>query len=95
MGISVLVTAGRDDPVPYAPDVYQRVYERILRHRNVEIVNLDVILPTRRLSVYDFADPPTPLIPSEAQINECIEAIERDTTDVAALERQITYWWRV
>jgi hypothetical protein len=95
MGISVPVAAGRDDTVPYAPDVYQKVYERILRHRNVEIVNLDVILPTRQLSVYDFDDPPTPLIPSEAQIDECIEAVERDKADAATLEREIACWWQV
>jgi hypothetical protein len=95
MGIAVPVGAGRDDVLPYAPAVYQQVYERLLRHRNVEVVNLDVILPTRQLSVYDFAKPPIPLIPSEAEINECIEAVERDKADVAALERGVAQWWQV
>ena len=95
MGISLPVVAGRDDTVPYAPDVYQQVYERILRHRNVEVVNLDVILPTRQLSVYDFADPPTPLIPTEAEIAECIDAVERDKAGALMLEREIARWWQV
>src|SRR5262245_61840880 len=96
MGISVPGAAGRDDTdMPYAPDIYQRVYEGILRYRNVDVVHLDVILPTRQLSVYDFADPPTPLIPSEAEINECIRAVERDWTDAAMLEGEIARWWQV
>src|SRR5262249_34943951 len=61
-----------EGPPPYAPDVYQRVYEAVLRHRNVETVNLDVILPTTRFSVYDFAVPPVSLIPSETDISACI-----------------------
>jgi len=97
MGISVPGAAGRDDTdmPPYAPDVYQRVYEGILRYRNVDVVHLDVILPTRQLSVYDFADPPTLLIPSEAEINECIRAVERNWTDTAMLEGEIARWWQV
>ena len=95
MRIAVPVGAGRDDVLAYAPAVYRQVYERLLRHRNVEVVNLDVILPTRQLSVYDFAEPPIPLIPSEAEINECIEAVERDKADVAALEHEIAHWWQV
>ena len=97
MGISVPGAAGRDDTdmPPYSPDIYQRVYERILRYRNVDAVHLDVILPTRQLSVYDFADPLTPLIPSEAEINECIRAVERDWADAVMLEGEIARWWQV
>src|SRR5262249_8980099 len=35
-----------DRSAGYEPDVYRRVYERILRHRTVEVIALDVILPT-------------------------------------------------
>src|SRR5207253_5286879 len=51
-------------PVPYDPAVYAEVYERVLRHRNTELVELDVILPTERFSVYDFAVPPRELVPT-------------------------------
>ena len=95
MGISVPVPAGDDGTVPYAPDIYQKVYERILRFRNVDVVNLDVILPTRQLSVYDFDDPPTPLIPSEAETDECIQAVELERTDATTLDREIARWWQV
>ena len=61
----------------------------MLRHRNVEIVNLDVILPTRHLSVYDFAVPPVGLIPTEAEISECLDAVELEHADPATLEREI------
>ena len=81
--------------VPYAPAVYQKVYEAVLRHRNVEIVNLDVILPTQHLSVYDFAVPPVGLIPTEAEISECLDAVELEHADPATLEREIADWWKV
>src|SRR5262249_7387862 len=53
-------------PTPYDPAVYAGVYERVLRHRNTEVVHLDMILPTERISVYDYAFAPRDLVPSVA-----------------------------
>ena len=80
---------------PYDPLVYRRVYETILRHRPVEVVGLDVILPTETLSVYDFAAPPPDLAPTEAEANSCIRAVERRYPDPTVLDREIASWWRV
>ena len=84
---------GREGSVPYDPAVYQRVYETVLRHRNVEAVPLDVILPTEKLSVYDFAEAPTSLVPTEAEVEELIRHVER--SDLVAVEREIAAWWQV
>src|SRR5438093_1826674 len=87
--------AGGDAPAPYDPLVYARVYERVLRYRNVEVVPLDVILPTDRLSVYDFAVAPADLVPTEAEAEAFIREVERRYAEPAALEQEIARWWEV
>jgi len=80
---------------PYDPVVYTKVYETVLRHRNVEVVALDTILPTGTLSVYDFAVAPPDLAPTEAEADEFIREVERRYTAAGALEREIARWWEV
>jgi hypothetical protein len=72
--------------------VYQRVYEAVLRHRNVQALALNTILPTETLSVYDFAVAPPDLAPTEAEADELIRDVERRYRDAAALEREIARW---
>jgi len=84
-----------DAAVPYDPAVYARVYERVLRHRHTEVVALDVILPTERLSVYDFAVAPRDLVPTEAEAERFIREVERRYPDPTALEGEIARWWEV
>jgi hypothetical protein len=87
--------SGADGPTPFDPVAYRRVYEAVLRHRNVEIVALDTILPTEKLSVSDFAIAPLDLAPSEAEAEQFIREIERRYAEPAALEREIARWWDV
>ena len=56
---------------------------------------LDVILPTDRLSVYDFAVAPVDLVPSEAEADAFIREVERQYADAAVLEQEIARWWEV
>ena len=84
-----------DGPPPFDPVAYRRVYEAVLRHRNIEIVALDTILPTGKLSVYDFAIAPADLAPSEADVEQFIREVERRYAEPAALEREIARWWDV
>ncbi|HSE92404.1 MAG TPA: ATP-binding protein [Methylomirabilota bacterium] len=88
------VDAG-DASAAYDPTVYRRVYETILHDRHVEVVALDVILPTAGLSVYDFAAAPLDLVPSEADASSFIAEVERRYADPMALEREIARWWQV
>jgi len=80
---------------PYDPVWYRSVYERILRHRRVDVVALDVILPAEALSPYDFAAPPPDLIPSEAEAERFVEDVERRYPAPAALDEEIARWWEV
>jgi hypothetical protein len=82
-------------PGSYDPITYRRVYERLLRHRHIDVLALDVVLPTARLSVYDFAVPALDLTPSEADAEAAIREVEGRYADPAALEREIARWWQV
>jgi hypothetical protein len=87
--------AGRaaGEPVPYDPAIYAGVYERMLRYRNTEIVELDVILPTERLSVYDFAGAPLDLVPADTEAERLIREVERRYPDPRVLDSEIARWW--
>jgi hypothetical protein len=80
---------------PYDPDVYRGVYERLLRHRRVEVVPVDVRLPTAAFSVYDFAAAPHDLLPAPDEATRFIEAVERRYPDPMALQREIERWYLV
>ena len=79
----------------YDPLVYRRVYEAVLRHRHVEVVALDVVLPTGTLSVYDFVAPIPDLVPTEQEADDAIREVEGRYPDLTALERAATRWWEV
>lgn len=78
---------------PYDPAVYSGVYERVLRHRNTELVELDMILPTERLSVYDFATAPRDLVPTVLDAERFVHEVERRYPDLRALDEEIARWW--
>jgi hypothetical protein len=79
----------------FEPAVYQRVYETVLRHRHVEIVTLDAILPTDALSVYDYAVAPRDLVPTEGEADFAIGEAERLYPDPIALDGDTARWWQV
>jgi hypothetical protein len=84
---------GLPSPTSYDPLVYRRVYEGVLRHRHVDVVTLDVILPTEKLSVYDFAVAPLDLVPTLAETETFIHEVERRYPDAGALEDEVERWW--
>ena len=94
LGIATPPPAG-DAGVPYDPSAYRRVYESILRHRHAEVVALDTVLPTGRLSVYDFSAYAEDVAPTQEEAGRFVEEVERRYPDRAALDEEITGWWRV
>ena len=73
--------------------MYRRVYESILRHKNVEALALDRILATETFSVYDFAVAPPDLAPTDAEADELIRDVERRFPNPTDLDREIARWW--
>jgi hypothetical protein len=87
--------AAHHGAVAYDPAIYRGVYEAILRHRTREVVSLDLVLPTARMSVYDFAVPCVDVIPTAAEADAAIRDAETRHPDPAALAREIDRWWRI
>jgi hypothetical protein len=81
-----------DEPVPYDPALYQRVYERVLRHRPREVVAQDVIMPTATMSVYDFDVQVRDLVPTEPETDAFVREVERRYPDLAVLDAEIAQW---
>jgi len=94
LGITGPPPAPAADP-PYDPDLYRSVYERLLRHRRVEVVPVDVRLPTAALSVYDFAIAPRDLVPAPEEASGYVEEVERRYPDLSMLQREIERWYLV
>jgi hypothetical protein len=90
LGMSV---AAHDGPGPYDPEIYRRVYARVLRHRRVEILHLDVVLPTTDLSVYDFAVDCAELAPRAEDADAAVRLAEASHPDAHALARATARWW--
>jgi hypothetical protein len=86
---------GRDAERAYDPVIYRRVYEALLRHRHVEVLALDTVLPTATLSVYDFAVPNRDLAPGPDEANAMFRQVEAWAPDPAALAPEAERWWVV
>ena len=90
IGRAVGVGTGADD---YDPIVYRAVYERVLRHRTLDVVTLDTVLPTQGMSVYDFAIERRDIVPEEDDAEACVLETARRYPDLATLDREIERWW--
>jgi hypothetical protein len=86
--------APRDDEPPYDPEIYRRVYERLLARRHAQAIPLDARLPAGNLSAYDFSIPTLDLVPSEADAARAIGEVEARWPDPAAVAREIDGWYR-
>ena len=82
--------AGGD--VPYDPILYQRVYERLLRHRRAEALPLHTRLPAGEVSAYDFRIPVADLVPTPAEVADAIAEVEASHPDPADVQRAIGAW---
>jgi hypothetical protein len=79
----------------YDPEVYRRVYEHVLRHRTVDVVPVDQVLPTASMSVYDFAVSCTDLVPDDAHADQLMREMERRYPDPTTLAREVDAWWKI
>ena len=84
--------AGAD--VPYDPAVYQRAYERVLRHRRAEVLPLHARLRTDGISAYDFRVPVRDLVPTPGEAARAIAEVEASHPDAADVQRAIDGWAR-
>lgn len=81
--------------VPYDPALYQQVYQHLLRHRQVQVLPMDTILPTATLSVYDFAIPRYDVVPTGEDVSRCIREVEQQYPELDVLQRAIDHWYQI
>ena len=76
----------------FDPDVYAGVYERLLRHRHTQRLDVTSVL-TVRASVYDALDAAVDLVPTPAEVARVMAEIEfRPEGEV---EREVADWYRL
>jgi hypothetical protein len=81
--------------VPYDPEIYRRVYERLLVHRHVLALPLDTVLPAGGLSAYDFEIATSDLLPDDAEASWLVEDTEARYPHASLLDIELADWYRV
>jgi hypothetical protein len=87
-----LGVAGSGSGGAYDPDVYRRVYERLLVHRHVEVLAVDTRLPVAGVSAYDVRVPAPDLVPTPAEAARFIGETETSHPDATAVQAAIDAW---
>ena len=80
-------------PDGYDPRVYRRVYERALRHREVEVLALDEVLSTGGRSVHDIGFRIKRLQPGLERAEELVDEVAHVYPDPAVLDEQMDRWF--
>jgi hypothetical protein len=92
--LGVTVQETMDQP-PYDPVVYQGVYQALLKHRQVDVLCCETLLPTTTFSVYDFASQPHRLAPTAEAVQRFIHEVACAYPDGQVLQRDLEHWYRV
>jgi hypothetical protein len=82
--------AGAD--IPYDPAVYQRAYERLLRHRRAEALPLHTRLQTQGMSAYDFRVDTIDLVPAPDEVARVLHEIESAYPGPDDIRRAVDGW---
>lgn len=84
---------GVPETPPWDPELYRRVCETVLRHRTVQVLRLETVLPTAGLSVYRFAAPPRDLVPGPEEAEAHLRAVEAAAPPPEQLAGEAAAWW--
>jgi hypothetical protein len=87
--------AGPVGEVAYDPDIYRRVYERLLAHRHTLTLPLDTVLPAATVSAYDFKIPTIDLLPDPEEAGWLIEDTQAQYPHASLLDIELASWHRV
>jgi energy-coupling factor transporter ATP-binding protein EcfA2 len=81
------------DRVTYDPDVYQRVYSELVRHRPAQILPVSLHLPTDQQSVYELAIPYDELVAEADEVHRYVTSVEQRYPDRRALDDAMSRWY--
>ena len=87
--------AGPVGEVSYDPDIYRRMYERLLAHRHTLTLPLDTVLPVATVSAYEFQIPTIDVLPDPAEAGWLVEDTEARYPHAALLDIELAGWHRV
>jgi len=88
------ISERRADPsFPYDPDVYAKVYRRVLGRRGACVLAIDRLMSSSACSVYAFSFPTNDVMPTSAEADEQIKTVEAAYPDPAALDREVARWY--
>ncbi len=79
----------------YNPETYQGVYLEVLKHRNAEVLPIDIVLPNDSRSVYDLDVPYQDLMPTTVEGEKFIVQVEQTYPDLAVLREEVARWYAV
>ncbi len=79
----------------YNPETYQGVYVEVLKHRNAEVLPIDIVLPNDSRSVYDLDVPYQDLMPTTVEGEKFIVQVEQTYPDLAVLREEVARWYAV
>jgi hypothetical protein len=88
------IAAGRGD-VPYDPEIYRRVYERLLVHRHAVALAVDTVLPMSAMSAYDFKAATSDVLPTDEEASWLVEDTEARYPHASLLDIELADWHRV
>lgn len=89
-----LVDAASPAGGAYDPDVYRRVYERLLTHRHVEAIAVDTRLPVDGVSAYDVRVPAPDLLPTPVETARFIGDVEASHPQAGGVQTEVDGWCR-
>ena len=79
--------------VAYDPAIYEAVYRHALAHRHVETLPLTRVLRLDGASAYDLGVPTRELLPSAAEVERAIRAVEMRYPSVDRLAAEADGWY--
>lgn len=93
LAVHLGMVTGDAGKVPYSPDVYRGVYEYLLKHRHVRILDIDDVLKPSG-SAYDYKTRIPELCATSEQVNDIMAQLETDST-LQQIEDDVSKWYEV
>ncbi len=87
------LTTVEAEKVPYSSEIYTAVYQHLLQHRHVQVLDIDDILKPSG-SAYDFASKIPELTASPQQVTEILTQLEANFT-IEQVEEEVNNWYKV
>lgn len=76
----------------FDPDLYAAVYQRLLRHRHAERLDITTVLPVQA-SVYDALDAAHDLLPGPEAVEQVMAVVSARSDN--EIEREVADWYRL